>query len=211
MRLSVCLVSVLFAASELAAQSAVSLPRLVAAELEAAPWNVAQSGGIAAYDVRLDASGAVASAEIVQDVAPYGTMLGDALPAWRFEPAREDGRGVPSRVLVLGFFRPPGLTFAAPESPRYKGTVAPDEIPWPTSVVPPAYPSNAVGSGKVVLEVDVSDRGAVTGTRILTAPTPFDSASSSAARQWTFRSARKGNREVASRAFFVFSFVGITP
>ena len=118
---------------------------------------------------------------------------------------------MPSRVLVLGFFRPPGLTFAAPESPRYKGTVAPDEIPWPTSVVPPAYPANAVGSGKVVLEVDISDRGAVTGTRILSEATPFDGASSAAVRQWTFRPASRGNREVASRAFFVFSFVGVTP
>jgi hypothetical protein len=199
------------AASELLAQGGPTLPRLVAAELGSAPWNVAQAGGIAAYDVRLDESGAVASAEVVQDVAPYGTMLGDALPSWRFEPAREGGNGVPSRVLVLGFFRPPGINFAAPESPRYKGTVAPDEIPWPTAVVPPAYPSNAVGSGKVVLEVDISDRGAVTGARVLTEATPFDISSAAAVRQWTFRPAWRANREVASRAFFVFSFVGVTP
>ena len=176
-----------------------------------APWNVAQSGGIAAYDVHVDESGAVTSAEIVQDVAPYGAMLGDALPSWRFEPAREGGRAVPSRVLVLGFFRPPGLTFAAPESPRYKSTVAPDEIPWPTSVMTPTYPTNAVGSAKVILEVDVSDRGTATGARILTPPTPFDGPSSVAARQWTFRPASRGNRDVASRVFLVFSFVGVTP
>ena len=103
------------------------------AELGPAPWNV-QSGGIAAFDVTLDERGAVTSAEIVQDVAPYGTLLGDALPSWRFEPARKDGLAVPSRVLVLGFFRPPGTTFAAPESPRYKSTTAPEELPWPTSV-----------------------------------------------------------------------------
>jgi TonB family protein len=89
--------------------------------------------------------------------------------------------------------------------------VAPDEIPWPTSVVAPAYPTNAVGSGKVVLEVDISDRGMVTGTRILTQPTPFDGASVSAVREWTFRPAVRGNRDAASRAFFVFSFVGVTP
>jgi TonB family protein len=89
--------------------------------------------------------------------------------------------------------------------------VAPDEIPWPTAVVPPAYPSNAVGSGKVVLEVDISDRGAVTGTRVLTEATPFDVSSSAAVRQWKFRPAWRANREVASRAFFVFSFVGVTP
>jgi hypothetical protein len=211
MRVFVGLATLVFAASGLLAQGGASLPRLVHAELGPAPWNVAASGGIVAFDVRLDESGAVTSAEIVQDVAPYGGMLGEALPSWRFEPAREDGGGVPSRVLVLGFFRPPGLNFPAPESPRYKGTVAPDEIPWPTSVLPPAYPLNAQGSGKVVLEVDVSDRGLVTGTRILTERTPFDGSSTAAVRQWTFRPASRGNRDVASRAFFIFSFVGLTP
>jgi hypothetical protein len=192
------------------AQGGSSLPRLVAAELGPAPWNV-QSGGIAAYDVQVDEQGAVTSAEIVQDVAPYGAMLGDALPSWRFEPAREGGQPVASRVLVLGFFRPPGITFAAPESPKYKSTVAPDDIPWPTSVAVPGYPLNATGSAKVVLEADVSDAGAVAGARILTPPTPFDGASREAIRQWTFRPASRGNRDVASRAFLVFSFVGTTP
>jgi len=194
-----------------AAQGPITPPRLVAAELGAAPWNVASGGGIAAFDVKVDETGAVASADVVQDVPLYGGMLGEALPSWRFEPAKDGGRPVASRVLVLGFFRPPGLTFAAPESPRYKNTVAPDEIPWPTSVTAPPYPSNAVGSGKVVLEAEISDSGTVTGTRVLTSPTPFDGASAGALRQWKFRPASRGNRDVASRAFLVFSFVGLTP
>src|ERR1700752_4119140 len=85
-----------------AAEAAASLPRLVAADLAPAPWNV-QGGGIAAFDVRIDERGAVTKAEIVQDVAPYGAMLAEALPSWRFEPAREGSRAVPTRVLVLGF------------------------------------------------------------------------------------------------------------
>jgi TonB family protein len=206
----VVLAGALLAAVELGAQGQTSLPRLLAAELGPVPWNV-RSGGIAAYDVRLDESGAVASAEMVQDVAPYGGMLGHALPSWRFEPARAEGRAVPSRVLVLGFFRPPELHFAAPQNPRYKDTVAPDEIPWPTSVTVAPYPPSATGSGYVLLEADVSESGTVTGTRRASPTTPFDSAAAEAARQWTFRPARRGNRDVASRAFLVFSFTGTTP
>ena len=116
-----------------------------------------------------------------------------------------------SRVLVLGFFRPPGTTFATPESPRYKSTVAPAEIPWPTAVVVPPYPPNALGSGKVVMEADVSDAGKVAGLRVLSTATPFDGAAQDTARQWTFRPASRGNREVASRAVLVFSFIGTTP
>jgi TonB family protein len=200
----------MLAAAVAEAQGQATPPRLQSAQLGPAPWN-AVSGGIAAYDVRVDEQGAVSSAEIVQDVAPYGAMLGDALPSWRFEPARESGQPVASRVLVLGLFRPPGVTFAAPESPRYKTTVAPDDIPWPTFVGVPAYPLNALGSAKVVLEADVSDTGAVTSARVLTPPTPFDNASTKALRRWKFRPASRANREVASRAFLVFSFVGTTP
>jgi TonB family protein len=182
----------------------------LAAEIEPVPWN-AESGGIAAFDVSLDAEGSVVSVEPVQDLAPYDAQLGAVLPSWRFEPARELGRSVPSHVLVLGFFRPPFTIFAAPEHPRYKDTVAPDVIPWPTAVVVPPYPPNALGSGAVVLEADVSDAGAVTNVRIASRPTPFDDAAQDTALHWTFRPARRGGQAVASRAFLVLSFFGTTP
>lgn len=210
MRSSCCLATAFFLAVELVAQGAASPPRLVAAELGAAPWNV-QSGGIAAVEVGIDEAGSVTSADLVQDVAPYGGMPSEALPNWRFEPAREDGRAVPSRVLVLGLFRPPGLNFPAPTNPRYKDTTAPEELPWPTSVAVPPYPAGALGSGKVILEADISDGGRVTSTRVLTTPTAFDGVAVEALRQWQFRPASRGNRDVSSRAFFVFSFVGLTP
>jgi TonB family protein len=147
----------------------------------------------------------------VQDLAPYGAMLRAAIPRWRFEPAREGGRAVPARLLVIGFFPPPALTFAAPENPRYKDTTAPDEIPWPTWVAVPPYPPNAKGSGKVIVEADVSDQGAVTGARVVSPTGAFDSAALDTARQWRFRPAWRNNREAPSRAYLVFSFIGTTP
>lgn len=201
---------VFLVAANLAAQGASSPPHLTDAALDPAPWNVT-SGGIAAFDVRVDERGAVTGAEVVQDVAPYGEMLDAALGGWRFEPAREAGRAVPSRVLVLGFFRPPGINFPAPESPRYKGTAAPPELPWPTSVVVPPYPPNALGSGRVVLEADISSRGLVTAARVLSPPGAFDSSAAQSVQQWKFRPAQQANRDTASRAFLIFSFLGTTP
>jgi TonB family protein len=138
-------------------------------------------------------------------------MLCDAVRAWLFDPAMAGGQAVPARVLVLGFFRPPALDFAAPDAPRYKTTSAPEELPWPTSVVVPPYPPNALGSGMVVLEADVSDRGAVTRTRILSAAGAFDGAAADTVAKWAFRPARYKGREVPSRAFLLVSFVGTTP
>ena len=190
-----------------AAQGASTPPRLVAAGLGAAPYHV-QSGGIAACEAKLDDRGQVTSVDIVQDLDPYGAMLAGAVPSWQFEPARVDGRAVATPVLVLGFFRPPSTVFAAPEVPRYKTTAAPEGIPWPTSVAVPPYPPNALGSGGVILEVDVSESGAVTGKRVVTPAGAFDSAATGAVQQWTFRPARHQGRAVPSRVFMVLTFTG---
>jgi TonB family protein len=121
------------------------------------------------------------------------------------------GQAVAAPILVLGFFRPPATAFAAPDAPRYKDAVAPEELPWPTSVAVPPYPPNALGNGMVVLEADVSERGTVTRTRVLSRAGPFDAAAGDALAKWAFRPARYKGREVQTRAFFVFSFMGTTP
>jgi TonB family protein len=200
----------LVAAGNAWAQDVPTPPRLVSAEVSPAPWNV-RSGGIAALDVTIDESGRVTGAQTVQDVAPYTEALRASLRQWQFEPARAHGRTVGSRVLVLGFFRPPQMSVPAPERPRYKDAVAPEELPWPTAVMVPPYPPNVVGSGKVLLEVDISEAGKVTSARVLNPGSPFDGAATGAAQAWTFRPAKRKGREVAARAFFVFSFVGTTP
>jgi TonB family protein len=182
--------------------------RLVAAELAPPPPGTV-SGGIAAFDVTVDEHGTVSRAECVQDLAPYGDLLRAALPAWRFEPAHAEGRAVAARALVLGFFRPPSLTFAAPENPRYKSTEAPPEVPWPTSVTVPPYPPNAQGAGLVFLEIDVSAGGKVTGVRVVTTASAFDDAATSTAKAWTFRPAQRNGRPVSSRAYLLFSFPGV--
>jgi TonB family protein len=198
-------VALFLVAAAVAAQGPSSPPRLATATVSAAPWNAA-GGGIAAYDVGLDATGAVVSAEIVQDVPPFGALLGEGLRSWRFEPAREGGRASSARLLVLGLFRPPMLLFATPSNPTYRSTVAPEEIPWPTSVVVPPHPPNVMGSGKVIVEADVSSRGAVTAVRLVSAATAFDSAATDTARRWVFRPARRAGRAVESRVVLVFSF-----
>jgi TonB family protein len=192
------------------AQGAGTLPHLVAAQLGSAPVHV-QSGGIAACEATLDDRGQVTAVDVVQDLDPYGAILAGSVRSWQFEPARVDGRAVASSVLVLGFFRPPTTSFVAPAAPRYKTTTAPEQIPWPTSVTVPPYPPNVLGSGGVILEVDVSEDGAVTGTRVMSPAGAFDGAAAEAVQKWTFRPARQQGRGVPSRVFMVVTFIGTTP
>jgi TonB family protein len=205
---SVAVLSLLAAA--LLAQGDFAPVRLLSAQL----WNVpfgTQSGGIAAFRVSVDETGAVTGLKSVQEFAPYGNLMRGALPEWRFEPARSGGQAVPSAVLVLGLFRPPMLQFAMPEDPRYKDTQAPDDVPWPTSVEVAPYPSEATGSGMVVVEVDVSSEGIVKSARVVGSSSPFDSAATQALRAWTFRPALRQNRAAASRFYAVILFVGEIP
>jgi hypothetical protein len=210
MRRSLLTLAVLVLAAVATAQPGWQPPRLMSADIGAAPWNV-HSGGIAACQVSLDENGQVRGVEVVQDVAPYGAQLADAVRSWRFEAARQGDMRVPSRVLVLGFFRPPTLNIPAPETPKYRTTDAPPELPWPTYVTAPPYPPNAVGSGAVILESDVADDGTVAATRVLNPGGAFDSAARDAAAQWTYRPASRDGRDVASRVFLLFTFTGITP
>jgi TonB family protein len=186
-------------------------PRVRRAELSAAPWNV-HSGGISVCELSLDETGAVISADLLQDVPPYGAQLrDDILSSWTFEPAREQGRSVPAHVLVLGFFLPPTLSLQKPDKPLYKTTEAPESVPWPTEVVAPPYPPNVRGSGMVILEADISDEGLVSSARVLSNGSAFDSAALDSIRRWTFRPAARGGRPVGSRAFLVVSFPVVTP
>jgi protein TonB len=193
-------------------QVAPQAPRLARAVVSPAPWNV-RSAGISACDVAVDERGAVAGADLVQDVPPYGAQLkDDILKGWGFEPARDDGgRAAATRVLVLGLFMPPSATFPKPENPLYKTTKAPEHLPWPTDVAVPAYPPNVRGGAKVIVEADVSEQGAVASARVISESSGFDSAALDSVRRWVFRPASRGGRPLASRAFIVVGFPVITP
>jgi TonB family protein len=208
--------TLLFAALSLAAAALFAQGDFSPVQLLSAPlWSTipfgTQSGGIAAFSLSVDETGAVTGLQPVQEFAPYGDLMRRALPGWRFQPARSQGQAVVSQVLVLGLFRPPTLSFAAPENPRYKDTQAPDEVPWPTSVTVAPYPAEATGSGMVIVQVDVSSDGTVAGARVVTEPSIFDSAATGAVRAWTFRPASRNNRDAASRLYIVLLFIGDIP
>jgi TonB family protein len=197
-------------AVESSAQGGATPPHVLRAIAPPSPFNV-QSGGVAAFAVTVDETGSVTAVDTVQDVVPYGDALREALRGWSFEPAREQGRAVRSRVLLVAFLRPPELAVIAPERPRYLETAAPADLPWPTSVTVPPYPPNALGSAKVMLEADVTEEGKVTGPRVLNPGSPFDGAATGAAQEWVFRPATRNGRPAGARVYFLFSFVGTTP
>lgn len=169
------------------------------------PYGTA-AAGVASVDVGVNERGRVTDVKTIQDLEPFTGVLRQSVQGWTFQPARENGRAVGTRVLVAGLFRPAMLLFPAPDSLALPPPDSESAVPLPTSVEIPPYPPNEVGSVSVLVEVTVSDSGGVAGARIVGDTSGFDDAALSAARSWAFRPASRGGSPVEAQAYLLFVF-----
>ena len=161
----------------------------------------------------VDAGGTVEAIDTLRTSEPLTSHLLLSVVGWTFEPAREDGKPVPSQVLVAALYRPPAL-FNNPVIGTPSADVKPpsNEVPFPLTPTPPNYPANTIlppgGSGHVVVvELLVSERGDVQGAQIVSSTSGlFNETSVQAARQWKFRPARRDGLPVEGRAYLIFGY-----
>jgi TonB family protein len=158
-----------------------------------------------ALDVGVDPTGSVSGVWCLYGGAPVADRLGEAVSRWAFEPATDGGVQSASRVLVAAVFRPPTLFNVGPCEPP-DSMPAPEGLPIPVIVVPPAYPVRALGGGTVVVEVEIGPSGDVRSTRVIGEPTGFDGAAEQAAQSWRFLPARRQGHPVPAVAYLVFGF-----
>ncbi len=169
------------------------------------PYGTA-AAGVASVDVGVNERGRVTDVKAIQDLEPFTDVLRQSVQGWTFQPARENGRAVPTRVLVAGLFRPAMLLFPAPDSLASPPPDSESAVPLPTSVEVPPYPPNAVGSISALVEVMVTESGSVSAARIVGEAPGFEDAALSAARSWTFRPASRGGGPVEAQAYLLFVF-----
>jgi len=139
----------------------------------------------------IGADGVPTAAE-VESADPPGVFDAAAIEAamgWRFSPAIEDGKAVPSQVRVPVEFEPDPPAAA----PGATGAHA-----------PPLYPAQALAGrveGKVVLLVDIDAAGAVLDVAVESSEPAgvFDANAIAAARTWRFEPEVKDGRPVPSR------------
>jgi TonB family protein len=204
--------TIMLAIGVLGADARLTPARLRQPVLPAMPIQ-AVAGGEVLLDVAVNASGRVASIDPLRTTPPFTDALVSAVRGWIFQPAEERVEGTPpstrqvaSRVLVAAVVRPPTLnTPTLGEPPRDVAQGSP-AVPYPVRTIPPLYPPLARDSGTVLLELDVDDRGGVTGTAVVRSSPAFDAAAIDAARRWTFRPARVDGRTVPSLVYVVLVF-----
>ena len=181
---------------------------------------MAVAGGEVFLEVAVNAEGRVSAVTPFRDTPPFTDALAAAVKAWSFEPAKDAAippvgqpvdertlRAAPSKVLVVGLFRPPAL-FAATlgEPPKNVGVPA-EDVPAPAGAARmPDYPVNAMFDGAVLIELQLGVDGAVTRRRLLRSSPAFDGPALIAVDALTFRPPRVRGLAVASVAYVVLAF-----
>ncbi|HYS10142.1 MAG TPA: TonB-dependent receptor [Myxococcales bacterium] len=113
-------------------------------------------------------------------------------------------------VLCLVSLARAALAQPVPDPQREAPPAAPEVFTPPKLIAEgaPAYPEGAKGGARVVLQVDIDERGNPGNLVVLGDPQPgFDEAALAAAAQLRFEPARRGERPVAVRIQYAFNFV----
>jgi TonB family protein len=103
---------------------------------------------IVILEIVIDEAGVVTNVEVVEGEEPFARVAAQAAAAWRFVPARQNGRVVPARTRFEVRFVPPREAVQTPSAPAAESaSTAP-----PIAVGPP-------GAGPPPAEVEILVRG----------------------------------------------------
>jgi TonB family protein len=168
----------------------------------AVPPHQTAAAGQVLLDLTVDERGVVGTINTLRDTPGLTDAIRRAVAGWRFSPATQGEQPVASHVLVAAVFRPPVLLLPGGGESEAAPPPPPGAVPHPITIVPPAYPPNAVGDGVVIVEVEVDAEGAVTRASAVRSSPPFDGPATDAALQWRFQPATTGPALV----YVVFGF-----
>src|SRR5690349_19943157 len=115
---------------------------------------------------------------------------------------------LPPAVFAL-FCAAPALAQPVPDPQPEKRQPAPEALTPPKLIAPAdaAYPQGASGPARVVVQMDVDERGVPGNLVVQGAPQPgFDEAALAAAAQMRFEPARRGGEPIAVRIQSAFNF-----
>jgi TonB family protein len=175
-------------------------------------------GGEVLLEVTIDRTGAIGAIRPLRETATFTERMTEAVRTWRLKPAERDiptaqrkpggplTERVDTKVLIAGVFRRPAVIGLTLGEPVKDVAAASADVPYPTLVVPPAYPPSALSPGVVLVEVRVNAIGAVSDAKIRLSAPGFDEVALSTARQWKFRPAKSAGASAPTVAYIVFGF-----
>jgi TonB family protein len=170
--------------------------------------------GTVVLDVGITKEGEVDDVQVRRDIPSETEAAVRSVRAWKFEPAKCNGRAVPSRVTVAVTFlpRPPIAEDRSSLPPliHQDHQARPGSSSNPPEVIHAAFPRlppfHYTLAGTVVLEASIDQAGSVQRTKVLRDVPPFTPTSIQALDDWRFRPASMDGKPVRSKVVLVFCF-----
>jgi hypothetical protein len=160
----------------------------------------AVSGGTVVAELH-SVSGSGSDAKIISGSEPFVSSTKATLQNWNLHPEK-DGAD-----LVVVHFRQPNLFYVGDSGEEIRCAKADRSLPCPRYVVGPAYPTQSLSQGSVVLKVEIGENGAVMGVRTLKAMGVLTDVSVEAVRKWKFIPAEDSSgAKKPSQAYAVFVY-----
>jgi outer membrane biosynthesis protein TonB len=156
--------------------------------------------------------GEVRNVQVRRDIASVTEEAVRSVRAWKFAPAKLNGKAVTSRMTVAVTFNPaaplaanvplPPLVHQDDEA-RLQSSFQPPDVTRATFPMPTA---NALWPGTVILEASINEAGKAQSTRVLRDAPPFTTGAIKAIEDWRFMPATLNGRPVESKVVLVFCF-----
>jgi len=176
--------------------------------------------GIVAFDVSLDAQGAIKNISVLQDLPPFTAPAKQSLRSWKFAPASENGRPEDSEMPVAFVFR--HAVYIANEPPFTPIIPKNDSDEARRGFIPPGilsvsyagYPASTIAMGAVVVQARVKPDGSTGEVGVVRKLSGgFGPLAIDAAKHWKFQPASREGKPVPSNVAiaFVFSSRALNP
>jgi len=168
------------------------------------PNTVASTWVIGDLDVGVD--GSVKSATALKGDSPLpGTVL-SSVSRWRFAPANATAP-VESRVATVFLFRSRDIfPYSGPDLAGISvaGLTRP---PVPISLSDPGYPATSIAEGEVILELRLSETGAIQNVRVVSGVPGLTEFTERAVRTWRFAGSLWNGMPVPGTVVAVVSYL----
>jgi TonB family protein len=138
-----------------------------------------------------------------------------AAPSLQTPAAASNGGPVPGAVVpihyAIALLQQKGIGWheiseGSGDSEGAVGDAEGSSLPAPFSLIPAAYPSQALFGGEVMLDALVETSGTLSDIKIVSGEQPFVEKALAAARTWTFVPARSGGHAAEARIAIAFQF-----
>jgi TonB family protein len=146
-------------------------------------------------------AGKVQDVTILSGKKPFADSCRSALAQWRMNSEEN------ADELVVVHFRQPALYYWGDTEEEISPAKPKRSLPYPSDLILPSYPVNALGQGSVILRTSISAEGRVSDVRVIKPVGVLTDTSIDAVRRWKFTPAEddRGAR-TSSHAYAVLVY-----